>query len=233
MLFSAFAAQAAHANTNATSWDCQHFEEEKTQFQESRCTSNSSFGHWEKVQTSAGVKREITGESEGNTVLKATTGGVAVELTSTALDAEAAGVGEPAFVENREVGGVMESWGEGKIKYTNVTANHSCLVNGAASATIITERLKAHTLSTTELKFEPAAGSTFASFTLSSCAISALNKTWTISGSVVGTVNGDKTVFTHEGTTGQGTLKANTSIPAGIAGVLLIEDATGGSLSLA
>jgi len=167
----------------------------------------------------------ITGESEGNSILKATTGGVTVELVSTALE----GSGSMA---NSETGGVMEASGTGTIKYLNVSANHSCLVNGAASSSVTTNLLHAHSLSTTQLKFEPNSGTTFAEFSLSSCAISALNKTWIISGSVIGTVNGAKTEFTHEGTTGQGTLKANTSIPAGLAGILKIKGENGNGLEL-
>ncbi len=167
----------------------------------------------------------ITGESEGSSILKATTAGVAVELTSTALE----GTGT---MTNTETGGVMEAAGTGTIKYLNVTANHSCLVNGAASGSVTTALLKAHSLSTTELKFEPNSGSEFASFTLSGCAIAALNKTWTISGSVVGTVSGTKTTFTHAGTTAQGTLKANGSIAAGLEGVLKIKGENGNGLAL-
>jgi len=186
----------------------------------------------EHVEVPPNTKTNITGESTGNSILKATTAGVTLELTSTALDAEEAGPGEPAFMENREVGGVMEAWGEGKIKYTNVTANHNCLINGAATATLITNRLKATTTNKATLTFEPAAPPTFISFTLSGCAISALNKTWTVEGSVTGEVEGVTTVFKHTKTTEAKTLKANTSITAGLEGNLDIIGQNGNHLSL-
>src|SRR6185312_13389525 len=62
----------------------------------------------EHVEVPPNTKTNISAQSTGNITLKATTAGVTVEITATALDAEEAGPGEPAFMENREVGGVME-----------------------------------------------------------------------------------------------------------------------------
>jgi len=229
MLVSAVAVPAAGAQTNATAWGCVSTAEAKHQYSDSRCTVESSGGNtgkWTKQTGTANTPATGTAESEGTTVFKATTGGVSVELTSTSLSGTGSG-------ENKvNEGGIMEATGTGTIEFQNVSANHSCLVNGVALATITTEKMRTHTLSTTEVKFEPASGTTFATFTLTGCAISALNKTWVISGSDIGTVNGDKIQATHTGTTGQGTLKANTSINAGIEGVLIGLNELGGAMGL-
>jgi len=178
-------------------------------------------GQWGHLQIPEGPTLN-TFESEGNTVLKATTGGVTITLTSSSLE----GSGE---IENATGGEIK---GTGTITYLGVAANHSCLVNGSATSSITTKLLKETGVSTTELKFEPNSGSTIAEFTLSSCAISALNKTWVISGVVVGTFNGAEVEFSHAGTTTQGTLKANTSIAAGLEGGLLIVGANGNLLAV-
>ena len=103
-------------------------------------------------------------------------------------------------------------------QFTNLTANHSCLINGAATATLVTNRLKATMISTTSLTFESAARPKFIEFTLSGCAISALNKTWTVEGSLIGQVNGARTAFTHATVTGGKALRENGSIIAGLEG---------------
>ncbi len=231
LLVSAFAASGASAA--ATAYTCAKGGGAKD-FSDSTCKTSvtAGTGEYGHVEIPANTRTKITGESTGNSILKATTAGVTLELTSTALDAEEAGSGEPAFMENREVGGVMEAFGEGRIKYTNVTANHSCLINGAATATLITNRLKATTTSTSSLTFEPATPPKFIEFTLTGCAISALNKTWTVEGSVTGQVNGGSTTFTHATVTGEKTLKSNGSIISGLEGVLDILGENGNHLTL-
>src|SRR6185437_14689253 len=92
--------------------------------------------------------------------LKATVAGVSLELTATEVEAS----GE---LEDIETGGVMEGTGTGTIEYLHATANHECKVNGAASSTITTSLLHTHTLSTTELKFEPNPGTKIMEFTTS------------------------------------------------------------------
>jgi len=173
----------------------------------------------------------ITGESEGNSIFKATTGGVAIELTATAVEITPISLFQPPFLENTEFGGVMEAQAEGSLKFLHVSANHSCKVNGGSTGTITTQALEAVTRSTTELRFEPVFIPEIASFELSGCAISPLNKKWEISGSVVGTVNGTKIEFTHAGTTAQSTLKFNSSINAGFAGILKIRGQNGNPIA--
>jgi hypothetical protein len=222
-LASAFAAQAASAEVNPTAVTC--VPTKGGTFSDFNCKKNvgQGKGSWEEVNFASVTK--ITGRSSGNTILKATTGGVTAELTSTALKASGS-------IENKETSGVMQATGTGQMEYLSVTANHECKVNGASSGTVTTKLLKVHTLSTTELEFEPNSGTTLAEFTLSGCAIPAFNKTWVISGSLIGTVEGTQTVFTHAGTTGQETLEANASVPAGLEGILELLGESGSPLAL-
>jgi hypothetical protein len=145
------------------------------------------------------------------TVLKATTGGVAVIPTSTSLEASGG-------VENTESGGETVGTGTETVTYNGVTANHGCSVTGSAAGVVKTAELNLKPVAS-GLKFEPVSGSTFATFTLSGCMISALNHSWTVSGSVIGTSEGGEVSFTHIGTTGQSTLSVEGSIPAGIEGI--------------
>jgi len=169
----------------------------------------------------------MTAEDEGVTFYKWTTGGVTVMIEIAAVSGTAAG-------DNTETGGVMEAEAVGTLKYLEVGANHGCLVKGekpgGGKPEVPTSLLYFHTLSTTELKFEPDSGSTIVEFPLSGCQIPALNKTWVISGSVIGTASGTRTTFVHSGTTSQGTLKANGSINAGLEGVLKLRGGNGNLL---
>jgi len=230
LAISAFAAPGAAAQTSATAYTCSSTAPTK-EFSDSHCTTKpgSSFGH---VEIPVGTRTKKGLDATTPVVLKWTTGGVAVSITATSVEVEEAAVGVPAFIENL-AGPPMEAFGEGRIKFLGVTANHFCLVNGAASATLTTNRLKTRTLSPTELKIEPAGGAPFISFTFSSCAIAALNRTWTVEGSgAVGTINGATVTFTHSAVTSQATTKMSPgNILAGLEGTLVITGENGDPIS--
>ena len=156
-----------------------------------------------------------------SSIFKATTAGVAITLTGTSLS----GSGK---LENSVSGAVATP----TLTFGSVTANHECKVNGSASASITTKELKATALSASELKLEPASGSTIEEFTLSGCNISALNKTYTVTGSVIGALDGGLTEFTHSGTTSQATLHLNGSINAGWELVWTITGENGSAISI-
>jgi hypothetical protein len=135
--------------------------------------------------------------------------------------------------------------GSGTITYSKVTvaapAGKGCKVytdNGGSKGeegVVHTNKLSATTTNKTELKFTPASGEVFATFILDGCsgseALEGLNKTYEVTGSVIGTPEGGETVATHAGVTGQGTLKLNGSIKAGLNGSLTISGREPGEMS--
>ena|SRR6185312_8620360 len=169
----------------------------------------------------------MSAETEGFTFYQWTTGGMLVKIEIPAVSASLVG-------ENSEPGGVMQAEGVGAFTYLGVSANHGCLVNGEKAEPgkpeVTTHSLKFRTLSTTQLKFEPALATPIVEFTLEGCDKPFLNRTWTITGSVIGTPSGAETFFTHMTTTGQGTLKANGSITAGLEGALKLKGENGNGL---
>jgi hypothetical protein len=223
------AAFAQGANGAATTYTCVKNEGAKD-YSDSLCKNGvapgtGEYGHFGIV---ANTPTKISGESIGNVILKATTGGVAAVFTATGVAVEPVGVGEPAFIENKAPGGVMEATGEVILKLTGATANHNCTVVGGA---ITTKRLIVHTLAPNELKFEQkVAGGEFAAFGLAGAAC-LLPKAWTITGTVIGTISGATISFTHVGTTGQGTLFAQGTILAGLEGTLVFKGENGNPLA--
>lgn len=141
---------------------------------------------------------KVVGETEGTSILKSTIiASPLLVLELTVPMGAATGV-----MENKVTGAVMEATGTSVIVYSSVTANHGCVVTGSAPGVITTTSLRAHTLSSTEIKVEPVTGTKIAEFELSSCMVSALNGVWTVEGSVIGLVTGTKLAFTHLATTG-------------------------------
>lgn len=186
---------------------------------------------WAHVSIPNNTTTTLRGSAAGQTKLKATIGGIATELVANTLS----GTGS---MENKEAGGEMFASGTGTITYTEVAvaspAGKGCKVstdNGGVAGEeglVHTNTLKATTQGQGEfLKFEPNEGEVFATFIISGCtgsaALEALNKTYTVTGSVKGVPTGATTKFTHAETTTQGNLKLNGSIKAGIEGDLELE----------
>jgi len=230
LVVSAFATQGASAQTSATAYTCSSTATTK-EFSDSHCTTKpgTGFGHVE-IPVATKTKKGLEAATP-SAVLKWTTSGIGVSLTAGAVEVEEASPGEPAFIVNR-AGPPMEAFGEGRMKLLNVTANHSCLVNGSASATLTTQRLKTHTVSPTEFEIEPATASADVFFTLSSCSIAALNKTWAVEGSAIGSISGATIAFTHTAVTTQGTTRtlSGTSL-VGLEATLVITGENGNPIS--
>jgi hypothetical protein len=123
--------------------------------------------------------------------------------------------------------------GTGAITYSECTvvkpAGKSCLVGNEKMVT--TEKLKAGSLSATELKFAPNSGTTFANIKIESCTVAALNNTFPVAGSLIGTVSGATTTTTHAGVTAQATLFFGGN-PAGLNGALTIKGPSGAGVTL-
>jgi hypothetical protein len=181
--------------------------------------------------SAAAVPTTLSGEKgtqfSGQQTLRATINGINTELQTTAVS------GSGTLETNS--GGTVS--GTGTITYTGVEvlapAGKGCKVytdNGGSKGeegVVHTNTLSASTTSPGELKFTPAAGETFATFIIDGCgpteALKGLNKTYSVTGSVVGTVTGAETSSTHAGVTGQKTLKLNGSIISGLNGSITIK----------
>ena len=198
----AVVAQGASANT---AFECSASAPTKT-FSDAHCKASggSAFGHIAiPVNTPKAITlTNITTEGKRSTAkLKSVQSGVTLELQATEVE----GTGT---MENKESGAEMWAEGSGKITFKGVTvtapAGKGCKVPGEIVETV---NLSGTTKGlTNQLKFAPASGSTFATFTIEGCSISALNHVYTATGSVIGNTTGTTTKFEHEATTKQGTL---------------------------
>jgi hypothetical protein len=95
-------------------------------------------------------------------------------------------------------------------------AGKGCVVTGGK---ITTKELASTTVGQAagKLKVSPASGTEFATVSISSCSIAALNNSFPITGSFVASISGATITTTHEGITTQNTLKFG-GVKAGIEG---------------
>jgi hypothetical protein len=226
LLVSAFAAQSASAET--TEFTCSKSVTTKT-WSDAHCTNSSTgtkeYGHVAIPENTTTDAIGGAGTSfEGEQKLRASINGINVELVSKSVS----GTGS---VKNTTVGGKMRVEGTGTSTLTNVTvqapASKGCKVftdNGGVKGeegVIHTNELKVVTTEEMGLKTEPVATS-FATFFIGNCAgseaLEGLNKTYEITGSVIGEPSGGEGIFTHAATTAQNTLKLNGTIKLGING---------------
>jgi hypothetical protein len=172
--------------------------------------------------TNANTATETT--TAAVSILKGKLAGLETELQCTEV-AQAAGTNT---LENTE--GKVK--GTGAITYSKCTvlkpAGKSCLVGNEKMVT--TEKLKAETLSATELKFAPNTGTTFANIVIEGCTVAALNNTFPVTGSLIGTVSGATTTTTHAGVTAQGTVFFGGN-PAGLDGGLTTKGPSGAGIT--
>jgi hypothetical protein len=205
----AFAAQGASAQT---AFECASAGGTGAGFKDAHCkeatASGAAFKHVALPAGANGITLTnlTTGGARSTGKLKSVQSGVTLELQSTEIE----GTGT---MENN-VGGWAE--GSGTILFKNVTvtlpAGKGCEVVGGS---VTTNKLAGTTQGlTNELKFSPFTGTTFATFEIKGCSVTALNHVYTATGSVKGTTNGATTEFVHgqttptkTGTTGQETLK--------------------------
>jgi hypothetical protein len=236
LLVSAFAASGAHAAAVAhtcveggTPTGANNFTEEHCQ----TVDNVAPVGPFHHVGF-GNISTKLTGESgtfaSGVQTLKATINGINTELKTSTL------MGDGSLTKND---GTTVA-GNGTIVYENVVvaapAGKGCKVvedNGGAEGTegvVKTNPLSASTTSPTELEFTPTEGETFATFFIKGCtgseALEGLNKTYSVTGSLIGTPKGAETVAEHGSVTTQNTLKLNGSVKAGLNGGLTIKGKT-------
>jgi hypothetical protein len=226
LLVSAFAAQGASAET--TEFTCSKEVTTKT-WSDAHCTNSSTgtkeYGHVAIPENTTTDAIGGAGTSKATQRLRATINGINTEIVSTSVSGSGS-------MKNTTVGGKMQVIGTGTSTLTNVTvaapAGKGCKVytdNGGVKGeegVIHTNELKVVTTEEMGLKTEPASGETFATFFIEGCAgseaLEGLNKTYSITGSVIGVPNGGEGIFEHANTTAQNTLKLNGTIKAGIDG---------------
>jgi hypothetical protein len=234
IVFSAFAAQSASAK-GTTAYTCA--ETGTGDFKDAHCkeageAGKSKYAHVPFEGTTKITGTNVTtGTSKDVTKLKSVQAGVTLELQSQTLDGE--GEMSNKLIKNKAGEEEMVAHGTGFITYTEVTvtapAGKGCKVK--------TEEVKTNELTATtqeqtnQLNFTPAAGETFAEFTVEGCSIAALNHLYTAKGSVKGTIEGATTRTTHAGTTEQNTLTLSGQ-KAGIEGSLTIKGPNGNGLTV-
>jgi hypothetical protein len=226
LIVSAFAAQSASAET--TAFTCSKEVTTKT-WSDAHCDNESGikeYGHRAIPENTTTSLTVAPGTSKPVMRLRATINGINVELSTE-------NVSGSGSMHNATVGGKMQATGTGTKTYTNVKvtspAGKGCKVYTDNSGVtgeegvIHTHEIKGQTTEEMGVKFEPAvAGQPLATFLIEECkgseALEGLNKTYTVTGSVIGTPTGGEVVFEHAATTAQNTLKINGTIKAGIDG---------------
>jgi hypothetical protein len=230
LVVSGLAAQtAAAAPTGTTAYTCVAGGQSNAKFNSATCNETSVGGGFGHTAIGANDTTELSGNAVGATELKSTHAGVKLALRTSTIAAapkelckDAGGVEHLSWMENKISGEEMFVKGEGCITYSNVEvvepAGKGCEVTN--SKMITTNLLKATTQGQGMfLKFEPASGAVFASFTITGCSVGSLNTTYNVEGSVKGLPKGTMTQFTETETTTQGTLTLGGQ-PAGIGGEL-------------
>jgi len=229
----AFAAQGASAET---AFECAPAAVKTAKFKDAHCLTPevgeaAGFKHVELPTTSTAITltNVTTGEEKSIAKLKSVQSGVTLELQATGVH------GEGTLQNVTEKEGektIMYAKGSGVIKYTGVTvtapAGKGCSVVGGA---VTTSKLLGTTKGLTkQLKFSPET-EPFATFSVTGCSVTALNHEYKATGSVIGNTSGATTTFTHEGTTGQGTLFLFGQ-KAGLDGTVTIKDGSGNGIAL-
>lgn len=230
LFISAIAAHGASA-AGTTAYTCK--DTGTAGFSDAHCTEASPAGPYSHVAIANNTTTELTGSAAGVLRFKATIGGISTELVASTFDAA-------GWMENREEVNEMYAFGEGTGTFTNVTvaspANKGCkvftdveppLVKGEEGV-IHTTKLKGTTQNQGDfVRFEPAIGTIMAKFIISGCtgtaAIEALNKTYTVTGSIKGVPKGATVKFSHAEVTAAGATKINGTINAGFEGEIEFE----------
>ncbi len=141
----------------------------KNRYEDEDCKTpknpSGEFGHVEYTEWTTWTFATMT-----NTVIAGKLFGASVEIQATGAECV------ECKTENKEVGGVKEATGTGKIVFTGVSVvgAPACTVN---SGTITTKNLKFTTTSETGLTFEPETGTLFEEFTITgaSCTVAGTN----------------------------------------------------------
>ena len=139
---------------------------------------HESFSGLTFTQTDKLTNPVFTGKLFGATVELSATGVECVECTG----------------ENKEVGGVMEVTGGGKLKFTGVTVvgAPACTVVGSATGTVTTKTLKFTTTSIAGATYEPATGTLLAEFNITGGSCTVAGAGIKVTGKAFGARNGAK-----------------------------------------
>jgi hypothetical protein len=246
LFLSAFASQSASAVTKGTTAFTCASTASGAGFSKEHCKPSDAVGSgaaFKHVEIPQDTTTEITGSNETTagatdiTKFKTVSNGITTELQAKV----ATGSG---WMENKKEGATDPNPGEhyavghGTITYTEATvvapAGKGCTVwtdidplTMGEQGVVHTEPLKATTTGQGDaLKFEPTTGSNFTRFYITGCegseALKGLNRTYTLTGSVIGVPDGSTVNFSHVGTTAQNTLKLNGS-KAGLEGTVTIK----------
>lgn len=223
LILSAMAAQAASA-AGTTAYTCVA-SLGSGDFGDAHCKESKANGGFKHVA----VPKDTTTEGSGTGEImrmKATIGGLATELVATSVSGS-------GWMENKEAGGEMYVQGEATTTFSGVTvaspAGKGCKVytdNGGVQGeegVVHTNKLKGTSQGQGHFgKLEPAEGEVYATFIIAGCkgsaALEALNKTYSVTGSVKCPGEGSTVKCTHAEVTAQNTLKLNGSIKLGIEG---------------
>ncbi len=232
LVFSAFAAQSASATT--TLFTCKKSPAKPTgeKFSGAHCkkSDTSPTGEWRHEEVPVNTTTEITGTTEdtsGNLTpsqLHSVVSGVEVELESASAHILPELGGVKSWIENRISGKEHYYFGEAWVRYTGVKvlkpAGKGCKVVGEE---VTTNKLKFTSEGQGEnTKFEPAAGTVFAEFTVEGCTIAALNGKYEVKGSVRGQPDGATINFSRTTTTAEKTLTLRGQV-AGLASSVTVK----------
>jgi hypothetical protein len=241
LVFSAFAAQSANAETKGTTvFTCKETGPGGG-FTKAHCTpADAGSGNFSHVAVAENTTTEITGTSvdtEGKPVvskLKSVQSGVTEELRSPLahllpeVEVEPGKI-EKSWVTNKKdpVTGEHYIEGEGWVDYTEVSvaapAEKGCKVQ---NNTVITNKLRFTTkgLKTEkdEIHIEPASGTVFAEFVVEGCSVLALNHAYKVEGSLNAELVGATLKTTHANVTAQAKLKV-AGQTAGLDGELTVK----------
>ncbi len=240
---SAMAAQSALAHKGTTQFTCANTPGTGT-FKTEHCKPGEGGSEFSDVAVGQGVTTELSGSNAKTntgtngpepTILKSVTAGLEAEVKATEVTGTGSATNQiDEFVEGTETHKEHYVVGTGTITYKGAELVKpqptKCKLE---KVEYTTNELSATTTGQGDgLKFAPATGEVFIEFNVVSnppetCPGAVLGN-YKVTGTVVGTPEGATTVFTHAGTTGQGTLKFRGQ-NAGVNGKLTISGRAKGS----
>ena len=222
---SAIAAQGAAAVTGTTAFTCKKTGKGGAGFSDAHCTSAKGSGaSFEHVGIEQGLTTELSG-TNANTAsgtsaaaqikLGNTQAGVKYEIVATTLT----GIGSVTNAKTES--GEHYVHGTAVVTFEGLTVTQpsekGCKVK---EEKIVSKELKATTQEQGDfIKFEPASGTTLASYTLENCV--GLNTEQVVTGSIKCPLSGTTITCTHSDVTAQGTLKEG-GFKSGVEGAMTL-----------
>jgi hypothetical protein len=210
----AIAVPGASATTGTTAFTCaKKATEGGAGFSKEHCkpsdavATGAKFEH-KAIPENTTTEVRVTNAKTGTGTETATVAKLRSVRAGVELELQATGVEDIAEMQNKIVGGEPVISGTGVTTYSGVTvtkpAGKGCTVEGGK---IVTKLLAGTSAGQgMEGKLTPATGTTFATFTISGCSVSALNGTYEVTGSIKCPGEGATVLCTHTATTAQNTL---------------------------